>query len=147
GNRQLYRTADFAESFSAINAAKVFKDAMKTSRMLGLAGEAAFLLGVESNIKDMWESCDSNDLTEECARSMTRNGASMFANYNIGNGIVMISVYLVPYTMGISLAVGVGGTMLWGYYGGTLTDKFGEYFEYLTFDLPNEITKIVKEVL
>ncbi|MGI2801204.1 hypothetical protein ACRTC3_21885, partial [Photobacterium damselae] len=135
GNRQLYRTADFAESFSAINAAKIFKDAMKTSRILGLAGDTAFLFGVEGNIKDMWNKCDSNDLTEECTRSITKNYTSMALNYKVGEGIVMASFGLAPYSMGLSLVVGIGGTMLWGYYGGTLTDKAGDKFEYLIFDL------------
>ncbi|HIF9148618.1 TPA: hypothetical protein ACX6PN_001216 [Photobacterium damselae] len=135
GNRQLYRTADFAESFSAINAAKVFKDAMKTSRILGLAGDAAFLLGVESNIKDMWGACDSNDLTEECARTMTRNYTSIALNYKVGEVIMTASFALAPYSMGLSLVGGISGTMLWGYFGGGLADTGGELAEYILFDL------------
>ncbi|HIF9186872.1 TPA: hypothetical protein ACX6PV_003920 [Photobacterium damselae] len=135
GNRQLYRTADFAESFSAINAAKVFKDAMKTSNMIGFAGDAAFLFGVESNIKDVWGSCDSNDLTEECARSMIRNGTSMLMNYLVGTAITNLSIEIAPISGGVSLFLGVGGTMWWGSNGGYYTDKFGDKVEYVIFDI------------
>ncbi|HIF9285218.1 TPA: hypothetical protein ACX6Q9_001119 [Photobacterium damselae] len=135
GNRQLYRTADFAESFSAINAAKVFKDAMKTSNMIGFAGDAAFLFGVESNIKDVWGSCDSNDLTEECTRSMIRNGTSMLMNYLVGTAITNLSIEIAPISGGVSLFLGVGGTMWWGSNGGYYTDKFGDKVEYVIFDI------------
>ncbi|HIF9354032.1 TPA: hypothetical protein ACX6RJ_002036, partial [Photobacterium damselae] len=150
GNRQLYRTADFAESFSAIKAAKVFKNAMKTSRMLGLAGDAAFLLGAESNIKDMWNKCESNTLTNECARSMVRNSSSMILNYQGGNAITRLSLFLAlaPETMGLSLVVGVTGTMLWGYYGSELTNLGGDFVEYVIFDLTFEDVKNkIKDIL
>ncbi|HIF9492918.1 TPA: hypothetical protein ACX6SP_001300 [Photobacterium damselae] len=148
GNRQLYRTADFAESFSAINAAKVFKDAMKTSRMLGLAGEAAFLLGARNNIMNMWDSCDTNTLTEDCEKAFIKNGTSLVVNYQVGTSIMTYAVSLAPSSMGLSLVIGIGGTMLWGYYGGELTDSIGDVVEYMVFDLTIEDVKNkIKEFL
>ncbi|HIF9226042.1 TPA: LysM peptidoglycan-binding domain-containing protein, partial [Photobacterium damselae] len=114
---------------------KVFKDAMKTGRILGFSGDVAFLFGVESNIKDVWGTCDSNDLTEECARSMIRNGTSMLINYLVGTAITNVSARLIPFSGGLSLAVGIGGNVWWGYNGGVYTDMIGDKIEYVIFDI------------
>ncbi|HIF9505913.1 TPA: hypothetical protein ACX6SZ_002291 [Photobacterium damselae] len=135
GNRQLYRTSDFAESFSAINAAKVFKDAMKTSRILGFAGEAAFLIGVKDNIINIWDSCDSNDLTKDCGETLVENGMSLVVNYRVGASIMTYAIGLAPSSMGLSLAIGIGGTMLWGYYGSDISNFVGREVKYLMFDV------------
>ncbi|HIF9225705.1 TPA: hypothetical protein ACX6QE_003500, partial [Photobacterium damselae] len=127
---------------------KVFKDAMKTSRMLGLAGEAAFLLGARNNIMNMWDSCDTNTLTEDCEKAFIKNGTSLVVNYQVGTSIMTYAVSLAPSSMGLSLVIGIGGTMLWGYYGGELTDSIGDVVEYMVFDLTIEDVKNkIKEFL
>ncbi|MEF1207676.1 hypothetical protein QTN99_18890, partial [Photobacterium damselae] len=135
GNRQLYRTADFAESFSAINAAKVFKDAMRTSNFLGFAGEAAFLIGAKDNIVNIWDSCDSNNLTKDCGETLVENGMSLVVNYRVGTSIMSYAIGLAPSSMGLSLAIGIGGTMLWGYYGSDISNFVGKEVKYLIFDV------------
>ncbi len=114
---------------------------MRTSRILGVAGDVAFLLGARNNIIDIWDSCDTNDMTEDCGKTLVKNGTSLVVNYQVGTSIMTYAISLAPTSMGLSLVIGIGGTMLWGYYGGELTDSIGDGAEYVVFDLTFEDVK------
>lgn len=137
GNRQLFRSSDFSKIYRSISdsTADLFGKSAKISQYAGVLGNGAFLIGARGNISDIWNRCESNSLTEDCARSLIKNGTSMFANYQVGNIITSVSAQLIPFSGGLSLAVGVGGNVWWGYNGGTYTDKFGDKVEYLIFDV------------
>lgn len=46
--------------------------------------------------------------------------------HKVGEGIMTASFAFALYSMGLSLVAGISGTMLWGYYGGGLTDTGGD---------------------
>ena len=135
GNRQLFRTSDFNQTYKAISESKVFNKAMSISKHADILGNSAFLLGARSNIADIWGRCDTNSLTEDCARALVKNGTSMFFNYQVGAAIARLSMSLVPISGGVSLVVGIGGNVWWGYNGGAYTDAIGEKTEYVIFDV------------
>ncbi len=80
-------------------------------------------------------SCDSNDLTMDCGETLVENGMSLVVNYRVGTSIMTYAIGLAPSSMGLSLAIGIGGTMLWGYYGSNISNFVGREVKYLMFDV------------
>ena len=136
GNRQLYRAKDFSKAISGIDNTALYKEAMSFSKMLRRAGWLAVGIGLYGNAQEVYQNCNMHGvISEACGRSTTRNISSGALNAGVGVGIgYSLSYVLAPVTGGVSIVVIAAGALLWGEYGGNLSNKFGSWFEGWVFD-------------
>ena len=132
--RQIYRSKDFAKAVGGIDMTRLYKQAMSFSKQIKAGGFIVTGLGVYGNAADIYQTCDINGiLSKACGRSTARNVIS--GTLNVGVGYVLgFGLALAPVTGGLSILLVGGGTLLWGMYGGDLSNEAGEFVEEVIFD-------------
>ncbi len=130
--RQLYKAKDFAKSVSGIDMTALYKQSMSFSKGLKVGGWLVTGLGLYGNGKDIYQTCNMNDvISEACGRSVTKNVSS--ATINVLGGLGIGAVF-APVTGGLSIVLIGGGSLLWGMYGGDISNEIGVIMEDFIFD-------------
>ena len=134
GKKQLYPAKDFSKAISGIEMTALYKKAMSFSKMLGRANGLVIAAGLYGNAKEVYETCNTKGWFEEqCGRSVTKNVVS--GGVNVGGGFAIgAALALAPVTGGLSVALIVGGTFLWGVYGSDVSNTIGAFIEESIFD-------------
>jgi len=134
GKRQLYRAKDFSQVVSGIEMTALYKQAMSFSRFLGVANGLVIGAGLYGNAVDVAKTCDASGWFEAtCNRSVVNNVVS--GGVNVGGGIgIGIALAAIPVTGGLFIALVAGGALLWGIYGGDMSNTFGNLMEEMIFD-------------
>ncbi|MDD9180266.1 MULTISPECIES: DUF4150 domain-containing protein [Aliivibrio] len=130
--RQLYKAKDFAKSVSGIDMTALYKQSMSFSKGLGIGSWLVTGLGLYGNGKDIYQTCSMNDvISEACGRTVTKNLSS--ATVNVLGGLGIGAVF-APVTGGLSIVLIGGGSLLWGMYGGDISNDIGVIMEDFIFD-------------
>jgi hypothetical protein len=93
--------------------------------MINFIWKATFFYSLASNTKGWFE--------EQCGKSATKNAVS--SGVNIGGGLaISAAIAFAPVTGGLSIALMVSGTFLWGIYGSDVSNTIGALIEESVFD-------------
>ncbi|SIO96081.1 hypothetical protein [Vibrio spartinae] len=136
GKKQLYRAKDFSKAVAGVEMTALYKQAISFSKMLSGASWAVALTGTAGNVHDIYKTCNvSGIISEACGRSTVKNFTSGAINVGMGYGIgVGLGVALAPVSGGVSILLIGAGTLLWGMYGGDISNRAGNLIEEFLFD-------------
>ncbi len=91
-------------------------------------------LGVYGNAADIYQTCDINEVMSVASgRSAVKNISYGIFNGTVGYGLGA-TLILAPLTGCLSIVLVGGGALLWGLYGGELSNNVGTFFEEAIFD-------------